>query len=49
MKESKRALDELFTRINLQNREFSLIIVYAGGAGASRVGHDPVYGRQTGM
>ena len=36
-------------RISLQNREFSLIIVYAGGAGASRVGYDPVYGRHTGV
>ncbi len=25
------------------------IVVYVGGAGASRVGHDPVYGRHTGM
>ena len=49
MKESKRAFDELFMRISLQNREFSLIIVYVGGAGASRVGYDPVYGRHTGM
>lgn len=32
MKESKRAFDELFMRISLQNREFSLIIVYVGGA-----------------
>ena len=49
MKESNRIFDELFMRISLQNREFSLIIVYVGGAGASRVGHDPVYGRHTGM
>ena len=49
IKESKRAFDELFMRISLQNREFSLIIVYVGGAGASQVGHDPVYGRHTGM
>ena len=49
IKESNRAFDELFMRISLQNREFSLIIVYVGGAGASRVGHDPVYGRHTGM
>ena len=49
MKESNRAFDEVFMRISLQNREFSLIIVYVGGAGASRVGHDPVYGRHTGM
>ena len=49
IKESKRAIDELFMRISLQNREFSLIIVYVGGAGASQVGHDPVYGRHTGM
>ena len=41
--------DELFMRISLQNREFSLIIVYVGGAKASQVGHDPVYGRHTGM
>ena len=46
---SNRAFDELFMRISLQNREFSLIIVYVGGAGASQVGHDPVYGRHTGM
>ena len=49
IKESNRAFDELFMRISLQNREFSLIIVYVGGAGASRVGHDPVYGRHTGV
>ena len=49
IKESNRAFDELFMRISLQNREFSLIIVYVGGAGASQVGHDPVYGRHTGM
>ncbi len=46
MKESNRAFDEIFMRIS---REFSLIIVYVGGAGASRVGHDPVYGGHTGM
>ncbi len=49
MKEPNRTFDEHFMRISLQNREFSLIIVYVGGAGASRVGHDPVYGRHTGM
>ena len=49
IKESNRIFDELFIRISLQNREFSLIIVYVGGAGASRVGHDPVYGRHTGV
>ena len=49
MKESNRVFDEVFMRISLQNREFSLIIVYVGGAGASRVGHDPVYGRHTGV
>jgi len=36
-------------RISLQNREFSLIIVYGGGAGASQMGHDPVYGRHAGV
>ncbi len=41
MKESKRHLDEVFMRISLQNREFSLIIVNVGGAGASQVGRDP--------
>ncbi len=41
MKESNRAFDEVFMRISLQNREFSLIIVYVSGAGASRLGHDP--------
>ena len=35
MKESNRYLDEVFIRISLQNREFSRIIVYVGGAGAS--------------
>ena len=49
MKEPNRAFDELFMRISLQNREFSLIIVYVGGGGASRVGHDSVYGRHTGV
>lgn len=49
MKESKRSFDEVFMRISLQNREFSLIIVNVGGAGASQVGHDPGYGRHTGV
>ena len=49
IKESNRIFDELFIRTSLQNREFSLIIVYVGVAGASRVGYDPVYGRHTGM
>ncbi|MEY8483352.1 hypothetical protein AALD74_16090, partial [Lachnospiraceae bacterium 48-21] len=49
MKESNRTLDEVFIRISLQNREFSLIIVYVGSAGVTRVGHDPVYGRHTGV
>ena len=49
MKESNRAFDEVFMRISLQNREFSLIIVYGGGAGASQMGHDPVYGRHAGV
>ncbi len=53
MKESNRTLDEvfirIFIRISLQNREFSLIIVYVGSAGVTRVGHDPVYGRHTGV
>lgn len=49
MKESNRAFEEVFMRINLQNREFSLIIVYVGGAVASVVGHDPVYGGHTGV
>lgn len=49
MKESKRTFDEVFIRISLQNREFSLIIVNVGGAGASRVGCDPGKGRHTGV
>lgn len=36
-------------RISLQNREFSLIIVNVGGAGASRVGCDPGKGRHAGV
>ena len=35
IKESNRIFDELFIRTSLQNREFSLIIMYVGGAGAS--------------
>ena len=35
IKESNRIFDELFIRTSLQNREFSLIIIYVGGAGAS--------------
>ena len=49
MKEPNRTFDEHFMRISLQNREFSLIIVYVGSAKASRVGHDPVYGRHAGV
>ena len=49
MKDSNSAFDEVFIRISLQNREFSLIIVYVGSAKASRVGHDPVYGRHAGV
>ena len=49
MKESKRFLDEIFMRISLQNREFSLIIVSVGGAGALQVGHDPVNGGHPGV
>lgn len=49
IKESNRVFDELFMRISLQNREFSLIMIYVGGARASGVGHDPVYVRHTGV
>ena len=49
MKESNRVFDEFFIRISLQNREFSLIIVYVGGAGALGVGPDPVYGGHAGV
>ncbi len=49
MKESKRTFDEVLIRISLQNREFSLIIVNVGGAGASRVGCDPGKGRHAGV
>lgn len=49
MKKSNRVLDEVFMRISLQNRAFFLIIVYGGGVLASRVGHEPEYGRHTGV
>ncbi len=48
MKELKRFFDEVFMRISLQNREFSLIIVNIGGAGVSQVGQDPGNGRHAG-
>lgn len=49
MKESNRDFEEVFMRISLQNREFSLIIVGVGSAVVSQVGHDPVNGGHTGV